>query len=668
MKTALRGPYTPALIALVLGAAAFARAQQVPPPPSVLLVSLDTMRADRIGAYGYKLAATPNLDRLAREGVLFADATTQSPLTGPAHVALLTGQYPTRLGIKSNASTALSDSASTLAEILRGAGYQTGAFIGAFVLDRSYGFGQGFEVFDSIFREFRPETAPQVQRTADEVARPALAWLNTVAGTSPFFAWIHLYDAHAPYGAPSPFGAKFRAHPYDGEIAYVDMVIGRLLAALSKSGALDRTIVVAVGDHGEALGEHGEDEHGIFLYESVLRIPWIVRLPKAERAGSVVSEQVRAIDLTPTLLDLAGIPANVRFDGESIARVMRGEARRDPPASYADAYYPQLHFGWSLLRSLRVGEWKFIDAPKAELYDMRVDRAERRNLLSERANVGARMAAELKTTERSFGTAAAAAPPQPDPETLARLRSLGYIGIAAPSSGATRGPDPKDKIQEFKVFRALLREASADMAAGQSDAAIENLKRAVAINPRAYDLHVLLGDAWRLKGDHDRALGEYAAAAVLNPDIAAPHILAADVYRLQGMLEKALERLETAARLEPGSGAVAFGKGRVYERGGRANEALAEYERAIAMNPSDAVARSRFANVAMNIRRFDLAEPHLRILLDLNYQPARTHHALGYVAEVRGDHAAAVSEYRRALALDPNLQPAREALARITQK
>ncbi len=656
------------LVAAIAAALAAAPRAQQDPRPNVLLVTLDTFRADRIGAYGYKLAATPVLDRLAREGVRFADATTQAPLTAPAHAALLTGQYPTRLGVKDNASSPLPDSAETLAESLEAAGYRTGAFVGAFILDRPYGFAQGFGRFDAAFERFRPELKQQAQRIAADVVSPAVEWIKTAPAGAPFFAWVHLYDAHLPYAAPAPYRAKFAARPYDGEIAYVDAQVGRLLAALEAGGALDRTIVLAVGDHGESLGEHGEEDHGMFLYEGVLRIPWIARLPKAERAGTVVTEQVRAIDVAPTILELAGVQAKARVDGESVAGVMRGQARRDPPPSYADAHFPQLHFGWSMLRSWRVGEWKYIDAPKPELYDLRSDRAESKNVLSERSNVAARMGGELEAIWRSFGSAADAAPPQPDPETLARLRSLGYVGIAAPSGSRGRGADPKDKIAEVKLFRGLISRAIDDLGAGRNDAAIQKLKKAAGINERAYDVHLLLGDAYRAKGAHEQALGEYDAAALLNPTIAAPHVSAADAHVARGEFDRALARLETAARQEPHSADVASLRGRIYERTGRTAEAFAEYQRAAMLNPSDVPARARLVNVAMALRRYDVAEPQLRVLLKHKHQPARTHFALGIIAESRGDLKTAASEYRTALALEPTHKQAAEALARLTKR
>lgn len=650
-----------AVLALCVGPSFRSGAQQT--RPNILLITLDTVRADRIGAYGYKGASTPTLDRLAAEGVRFADATSASPLTAPAHTAMLTGHYPGRFAIRNNAAAAIPDSAVTLAEALKEGGYRTGAFIGAFVVDRAYGFGQGFDHFDADFRGFRNEIKGQVQRRAPEVIDPAMSWIQGGPAGAPFFAWVHLYDAHAPYDPPPPFAVQFKGRPYDGEIAYLDAQIARLLAALRSSGALERTAVVVIGDHGEALGDHGEEDHGIFLYDGVMRIPWIVRAPGL--APRVVAEQVRGVDLMPTVLELAGVPPGGQMDGESVAPLLRGESRRDPPPAYGESWYPQLHFGWSRLRSLRVGEWKYVDAPRPELYDLRSDKAEAKNVIAERASVAARMADELDAVEKSFGAAATVTSPQPDAETIARLRSLGYVGLAAPSSGSGRGPDPKDKILELREFKTLLIRAGDDLAARRPDAAIAKLKRAIALNERAYDAHVMLGSAYQQKGMLEQAVGEFDAAALLNAGAAAPHLLAAEAFLAHGALQRAMERVERAATLEPGSGEVAAMRGRIFERAGRGQEALAAFQRAVTLNPANLSSRGRLAGVAMNLQRFDLAEPQLRLLLERKYQPSRTHFALGKLAEARGDKATAATEYRRALAIEPGFTAAREALARL---
>ena len=635
----------------------------VQPRPNILLITLDTVRADRLGAYGYKAAVTPTLDRLAAAGVRFDDATSQAPLTAPAHAAMFTGQYPGRLGIRNNGSSPIPDATVTLAESLKAAGYRTGAFIGAFVVDRAYGFGQGFDTFDADFRGFRQEIKGQVQRRAAEVIDPAMAWIKGAPSGAPFFAWIHLYDAHTPYDAPPPFNTRFKARAYDGEIAYVDAQVGRLIAMLRASGTLDRTAVVVIGDHGEALGDHGEEDHGIFLYESVMRIPWIVKAPGIQ--PRVVAEQVRGIDLMPTVLELAGVPLAERIDGVSVAPLLRGESRRDPPPSYSESWYPQLHFGWSRLRALRVGEWKYIDAPKPELYDLRTDRAEKKNVLADRATVAARLAAEMNTLEKSFGAAATQTSPQPDAETIARLRSLGYVGLAAPSSGSGGGPDPKDKILELRQFRTLLTQAGDDLAARRPDAAILKLKRAVGLNERAYDAHVMLGSAYQQKGMLDQALGEFDAGALLNPGAAAPQLLAAEALLAGGALQRAMDRVDKAAALEPDSGEVAAMRGRILERAGRGQEALAAYQRAIALNPADLNTRGRLVSVAMNLKQFEVAEPQLKLLLERRFQLSRTHFGLGKLAEARGDRVTAAAEYRRALAIEPGFIAAREALAAL---
>jgi choline-sulfatase len=534
----------------VLSAISVASRPQTPPspPPNVLLITIDTVRADRLGAYGYQKASTPVLDRLAREGVRFANATTQAPLTGPAHAALLTGVYPARLGVRDNATTPIPDSATTAAEAFKAKGYRTGGFVGAFVVTAPYGFAQGFETFDADFPGFTDAQKLQVQRRGGAVVDAALKWLD-VKDTRPFFGWLHLYDAHAPYDAPAPFGARFTQSPYDGEIAYVDACIGRVIAALEQSGRLDRTIVAVVADHGESLGEHGEAEHGMFLYEGVLRIPWIMRLPGHAHAGATLDEQVRAIDVLPTIAQLAGISVS-GVDGESVVPMINGDARKNVPASYAETYYPKWHYGWSELRSLRDGRWKYIDAPRREVFDLTNDAGEQRNLVDARGPLAAGMSAALERIAGRFGAAATTTAPQPDADTLARLRSLGYIGMAAPARPGARGPDPKDMIAGAEAFRVAISRAMDALGRNDGAAAILQLKRLLDTYPRSYELHLFLGDAYAATRQFDNALGEYAAAALVNPSAAAPALSAARAYLTQGDTTRALQKADEAGRIE----------------------------------------------------------------------------------------------------------------------
>ena len=480
------------------------------PQTNVLLITLDTVRADRLGSYGYKAAATPALDRLAREGVRFADATSNAPLTGPAHAALLTGVYPGRYGLRDNASTPVPADRPTLAEILRTSGYRTAAFVSAFVLDRAYGFDRGFEVFDSRFDSYTGPDKLKVSRTADDVLKEALPWLEQVQDGTPFFAWVHLYDAHAPYLPPEPYRATFRASPYDGEIAYVDSAVGKLIGALERKGVLERTLVVAIGDHGESLGDHGEAQHGLFLYDSVLHVPWLMRLPGRQRAGSVVNEQVRSVDLLPTVLELLAVRAPRALDGMSVVGPMRGQARRNVPPAYAETFYGKLHHGLSETYALRVGEWKLIDAPKPELYDLRKDGREATNLVDRQPAVGGRLAGDLREMIGELGSRAVTQAPMPDRETIERLRSLGYVGVVASTDGSTgRGPDPKDMIGQLMSFNTLLDAASGALQQNRPDFAIVSLKRALVIDDRSYDAHLMLGNVYVQSRQYDAALGEY---------------------------------------------------------------------------------------------------------------------------------------------------------------
>ena len=650
--------------AVVLSAPSSAQA----PRTSLLLVTLDTVRADHLGSYGFKAANTPVMDRLAREGIRFADATSHAPITGPAHAGILTGLYPARYGIRDNAATPLPPEAVTLAEVLKGAGYRTGAFIGSFVLDRAYGFDQGFDVFDAEFKGFDPRARLNAERPATAVVERATAWLRTLPQGQPFFAWVHLYDAHSPYTPPPHFEKLFKDRPYDGEIAAVDQAIGSVIALLEERGQLERTVVVAIGDHGEGLGEHGEDTHGVFLYDSVLRIPWLMRLPGKVRAGTVIGEQVRTIDLLPTVLDAVQVTVPRDLDGESLLEVVRGRSRLDPPPAYTETYYPKLHYGWSELRAVRVGDWKFIEAPRAELYSLRNDPGEKVDVVSRQGGLASRLGAELSGIASAWSQLPERAAPAPDRETLERLRSLGYVGFGTPSAPGARGPDPKDMIGKLTAFTRLMGDATDDLRAGRRQAAAGKLTRALAINERAYNVHLMLGDVSLESRKYEQALGEYGAAALLNPNSAGPLLGAASAFILLGKPELAARKVDEAEKLEPLSYEVPFTRGRISEGAGRTREAAEYLQRAVDLNRSDPRPRARLANAAVQLRLVDVASLQFTALLAMGYEPARTHFGLGWVAQAKGDRAAALRESRKAVALDPGLEAARQAIERLEAK
>ena len=416
-------------------------------PTGVVLITLDTTRADRLSSYGFDDATMPALDRLAREGVVFDQATTVAPLTLPAHTTLLTGLLPPHHGVRENSSLPLGNDRVTLAEILAAHDFRTGAFVGSAILNADRGLGQGFQEYGNVSRDSLqrpPSLGGGVQRRGAAVMDDAIRWLTKV-GDSPFFLWTHLYDPHRPYQAPEPFASW--NDPYVAEIAYADSQIARLLDALDEHALLDRVVVIVTADHGESLGEHREMDHGIFLYESVLRVPLIVRAPGV--APRRVANLVRLTDVMPTVLDLLRLPLPA-LDGASLVGVMRGHGGRELEA-YAESLYPERH-GWAPLFSLRSDRFKFIDAPRPELYDLRLDPFEERNIVGPRQSLVAALQARLRAqVQREPSTAAK---DRVDDELRARLAALGYVaGHATETPTGAFLPDPKDCTGTFESGR-----------------------------------------------------------------------------------------------------------------------------------------------------------------------------------------------------------------------
>ena len=431
---------------LLTGAAAaiFCLATASTAPINVVVITLDTTRADRLTAYGFQGAEMPHLDRLARDGVVFDQATSVAPLTLPAHASLFTGLLPPSHGLRENATPSLSFDRTTLAETLRAHEFRTAAFVGSGVLDPDRGLSRGFDRYGAA-SESHGREARAAQRNAQVVVDEALHWLRGV-GDSRFFLWVHLYDPHRPYQPPEPFASRYAHNPYVGEIAYADFQVGRLLEALDRQGVLDETIVIVAGDHGESLGEHGECDHGIFVYESVLRVPLIIRARSIEprRVASVV----RLIDVMPTVLELLDLPAPTT-DGVSLTGLMNGE--RQELEAYAESIYPR-RFGWSPVRSLRDGRFKLIDAPRPELYDLEHDPFERRNVYSERPATAAALGRRLASLAggQSWPAVRTVRDEVAPREVRERLAALGYLsrGPIEAQPGRASLPDAKDVIGE----------------------------------------------------------------------------------------------------------------------------------------------------------------------------------------------------------------------------
>ena len=465
-------------------------------PPDILLITVDTTRADHIGAYGDREARTPRIDRLASEGVLFERAIAAAPITLPAHASILTGRYPFAHGVRNNGNFSLNDQ-STLATWLHGRGYRTAAFVSAFVLDRRFGLNAGFDHYDdrmddSSGRNAAPAdggdratasagggggAAPQIvtkERRGDRTARAAIDWLNANGRDErPWFVWVHLYDPHDPYDPPSPLREAFATRPYDGEIAFADEAIGSVLDAVAGLGRPAPPLVAVVGDHGESLGEHDEATHGVFVYDATLRVPMLVAWPGRLPAGARVAGIVRGVDLAPTLLELAVHAVPEKIDGLSLVSVMHERNRSGAPATsdplvpgsaYSETYFPLFNMNWAPLRALQDDRWKFIDAPDPELYDLSADAREQTNLA---AREPARAAALKRALDGITGGQTGAMSERPmDAETAQKLAALGYVGASnrgvAPSSDGTH-PDPKSMIGVFN----RLQQANAALQRGR---------------------------------------------------------------------------------------------------------------------------------------------------------------------------------------------------------
>lgn len=622
------------------------------PTPNLLLVTLDTVRADRLGCYGYGLAETPRLDHLAAEGLRFARASTPAPLTLPSHASLLSGLLPPRHGLRNNGAGAFPEGTVTLATLLSGAGYRTGAFVGAFVLDRRFGLSRGFEVYDDeIERTPGAGVVLEAERPGQQVVDRALAWLGR-EDPRPFFLWVHLYDAHAPYEPPPPQRTRHPGRPYDGEIAAVDEAVGRLLAELDRRGLGGRTVVAVAADHGEGLGEHGEQTHGLLLYETTLRVPLLLRAPGVP--ARVVETPVSLVDLAPTLAGLLGrtfpAPPAGTLDGRDLSAAFRAGEEPAPADLYAETRYPAL-FGWSPLAALRRRDLKYIAAPAPELYDLRRDPAESRNLAEGSAGQAQGFAERLAEIEAGAAVPRKA-PAAPDAETRARLSSLGYAAGGEVSATAGRpggAPDPKTMVGLFRRFER----ASARLSAGEGGKALAELEAVVAADPGNPVFRGKLAQAWRERGEMEKAVPLYRQAAEDAPEDPEAWYNLGTALHEAGLAAEARTAIERALRLDGSRPEAHNTLGIVLLAEGRPEEAVAELERAVALDPRNAHAENNLGNVLRVLGRLDEAEAAYRRSTALAPRYGEPWNGLGILEVDRDRPAQALPFFERALQLAP---------------
>jgi arylsulfatase A-like enzyme/Flp pilus assembly protein TadD len=619
---------------------------------NLLLVTLDTVRADHLGPYGYAAAETPNLDRLAREGVRFASASSTVPLTLPAHATILSGLLPLQHGLHNNGAGRFPETLPTLATDLKASGYRAGAFVAAFVLDRRFGLERGFDRYDDeIERDPDSPGGLMAERPGAVVVDRALAWLAEAPSPDPpFFLWVHLYDAHAPYDPPEPFRSRHAGRPYDGEIASVDAQVGRLLQALEARGAAGRTLVAVMADHGEALGEHGEPTHGLLVYEATLRVPLLLRAPGVLASGKTVGAPVSLADVAPTLAGLLAVPfadTPAAPRGRDLSAALRSGGEPPPPELYAESEYPRT-FGWAALASVRRGSLKLIAAPRPELYDLANDPGEQKNL-AERDPRRRDLEAHLEELRRG-ARAAAAAPASMDQEARERLASLGYVAATqAPPGSQQASRDPKDATVLFRGFE----EANAALLAGRLDDAVARLEPLVAADPHNPVFRGALAQAHRRRGDDRKAVAAYRQAVADAPGDGDGWYNLAVTLQESGQTREALQAIDEAVRLDPDRAEAHNARGIALLGVGKPEEAMVAFDRASALDPRDARPQNNRGNVLRQLGRLDEAEQAYRRAAALSRRYADPLNGLGALEVERDRPAQALPYFDAALALAP---------------
>ena len=617
--------------------------------PNVLFITIDTLRADRLGAYGHAAAATPTLDGLAARGVRFETAIAHVPLTGPSHASMLTGLTPIGHGVRDNGGYVVPAEVKTAAAEFSRAGYRTAAFVSGFPLDRRFGFDRGFATYDDhLPRGNDQRRTPYVERPADATTDAALRWLGAApAGPAPFFLWVHYYDPHAPYEPPGELARRFRSAPYDGEVAFVDAQIARLLRDLDGKGALARTLVLATADHGEGLGDHGEGTHGLFVYDSTLKVPWIMAGP-GMGAGIVPSTVARGIDVLPTLLDHAGLPIPDGLEGRSLKPAADGKTMPDAPA-YAESVYAEREFGWAPLFALRTSRYKLVEAPRPELYDLQKDAAEAVNRMAQDPARAEELRAKL---EGLLARPARAAAAQVDAVTAERLAALGYLGGGrAPGAGANAAGglrDPKDGVR-------LMPRLNRGMSVARTDPplAIRELSAVLAEDPGLLMARRTLAVAYASAGEHDRAIGELRRLERDGHLGAEDAIVLGDNLRFAGRLAEAAAVLRRAAADHPRFAQPWLSLAEVHIKEKRNAEAAAAYEHVLGLVPDHLEALRGLGDIALLEGRLDAAGTRYGRILEVDPGDAGAMTKLGVLRMRAGQRDEAIALFRHAVEREP---------------
>lgn len=632
------------LLVLLVGCGGKASTKGAP----IILVSIDTLRSDHLPAYGYGKIQTPALDAFAKDAILFERAYSHYPLTLPSHVSILTGQLPSAHKVRDNAGYPFEASKHPyLPRLLKQAGYETGAAVSAFVLRAQTGLSEGFDVYDGTFNPKPGETLDVVQRTGPDTLQAALPWLRGRQADHPFFYFFHIYEPHSPYSAPEPFASRY-PDPYDAEVAAADKVVGDLFAELKRLDIYDRAVIVVLSDHGEGLGQHGEAQHGIFLYRETLQVPLMLKLPKSERGGTRVSAPAQLVDVAPTLLSLAGAEVPRELTGASLVDL---NPKTPPRRLYAETFYPRIHFGWSDLASLVEGRLHYVEAPQPELYDLDADPGETRSMVDSERRAYSVLRQAMKGYDRRL-----AAPAEVDPETAAKLASLGYIGG---SMAEHKGPLPDPKNQRH-VIAELDRAFTAVQEQRHQDA-IASFERLLAENPDMQDVWAFYASSLQKVGRQEDSAAAYEKALKLSGG--SPQLALATATKLLELrrFAEAKSHAELASKQYPQEAYDLLAQ--IEMRQGSSEAALEIARRAVSEGKASEALRRQAAVSLSETGRTAEAIALLQPLADTGEPP--TLNALAIALSDAGRHGEAMTVLQRVLRKDPKNARAYETMGMV---
>ncbi len=626
---------------------------------SLLLITLDTTRADHLGCYGYADATTPALDAIADSGVKFTRAFSNVPLTLPSHATIMTGLYPPEHGCRVNGAHDLSEGLTTLADVFASHGYQTAAFVAAFVLDSKFGLNRGFQIYDEYdvpdLDGIHDDSMMYRYRPADKVTDAALSWFRKRSGR-PFFCWVHYFDPHRPY-YDHPFFRRYRDNPYDGEIAFMDSQIGLLIDYLKRGGLLEKTIIMVVGDHGEGLGEHGEEEHGLLLYNATMHVPLIVSSPGKFPSGSEVATLVSTVDLFPAILDIFGWKITGHTSGRSFAGALSGEAVQDRPF-YGETEFPLTEYGWSPLQSVTTSAWKYIRAPHEELYDLQTDPEELENLVEKRPVKEKQLQGLLSSLEEEM-VKVESSEVKLDELSRKTLESLGYLGGGGrPGKEHAELRDPKDAIWMRQVFI----KATGDAKQGRTAEAEKTLRKLIEESPESYAFRYKLANMLYDQGDFKGAFREFEELVKMDPDEYGTHYNLGKTLMKLGKYNRAIDEFHVALGFDPEQTAGYNNLGIALLRTGQVREAMDVFRKSISLDPNQCDPHNNLGNALLSLGQLDEAMEEFRRAVNVKPDFFEGRFNIGLVLLNQGRYKEAVQEFRQAVRLRPDFAEAHRKL------